>query len=125
MNIVITFLNPLIKKINIYIKLSNNYKKDRFIVLLCKILYDLKQSINQWFKVLKKLFIKLGFIQLQSDTIIFIKDADMDYMVVTAINIDDILLIGLSRTAIKTAKKELKKNYQINNLRPLITFLGI
>ena len=125
MNIVITFLNPLIKKINIYIKLSNNYKKDRFIALLCKILYGLKQSTNQWFKVLKKLFIKLGFTQLQSDTTIFIKDADTDYMVVTAIHIDDILLIGLSRTAIKTVKKELKKNYQINNLRPLITFLGI
>ena len=28
-------------------ELSDNYKKDGFIILLHKILYDLKQSINQ------------------------------------------------------------------------------
>ena len=72
---------------------------------------------------MKKLFIELGFIQLQSDTVIFIKDTNTDYMVVTTVHIDDILLIGSSRTAIKTAKKGLKRGYQMNDLGPLTTFL--
>ena len=42
-----TFLNPPIKKIEVYIELSNNYKKNGFIILLCKTLYGLKQSANQ------------------------------------------------------------------------------
>ena len=46
----------------VYIKLLDNYKRDGFITLLRKTLYGLKQSANQWFKALKKLFIELGFI---------------------------------------------------------------
>ena len=120
----IAFLNPLIKKIKIYIELSDNYEKDGFVTLLRKILYDLKQSANQWFEALKKLFIKLGFIQLQSDTAVFIKNADMDYIVIAAVHINDILLIKPFRTAIKMAKKRLKRGYQMNNLGLLIIFLG-
>ena len=46
-NAMTAFLNLLIKKIKIYIELSDDYKKNRFIVLLYKILYNLKQSANQ------------------------------------------------------------------------------
>ena len=46
-------------------------------------------------------------------------------MVVIAVYIDDILLIGPSRTAIEMAKKKLKRSYQMNDLRPLIIFLGM
>ena len=42
MNIMIIFLNPPIKEMNIYMKLLDNYKRDGFVVLLYKILYDLK-----------------------------------------------------------------------------------
>ena len=73
---------------------------------------------------MKKLFIELGFTQLQSDTAVFIKDAGTDYMVVAAVYVDNILLVGPSRTAIKTAKKGLKRGYQMNDLGPLTTFLG-
>ena len=35
----------------------------------------------------------------------------MDYMIVAAVYINNILLVGSSRTVIKTVKKGLKKNY--------------
>ena len=47
MDIVTAFLNPLIEEMKVYIELSDDYKKDGFIVLLHKTLYDLKQSTNQ------------------------------------------------------------------------------
>ena len=47
MDAITTFLNPSIKKMEVYIELPNNYKRDRFIALLHKTLYDLKQSTNQ------------------------------------------------------------------------------
>ena len=111
MNAVTAFLNFPIKEMDVYMKLPDGYKRDGFIALLRKILYGLKQSANQWFEVLKKLFIELKFIQLQSDTAICIKNTGTDYMVVAVIHVDDILLIGSSRTAIEMAKKGLKKNY--------------
>ena len=45
-------------------------------------------------------------------------------MVVVVVYVDDILLVGLSRTAIETAKKGLKRGYQMNDLGLFITFLG-
>ena len=105
------FLNLLIKKMNVYMELPDDYKKNRFVVLLYKTLYDLKQSANQWFKTLKKLFIELGFTQLQLDTAVFIKNIGMDYIIVAAVYINNILLIRSSKTVIKMAKKELKRDY--------------
>ena len=72
---------------------------------------------------MKKLFIKLGFTQLQSDIAVFIKDTNTDYMIVIVVYVDDILLVGPSRTAIETVKKRLKRDYQMNDLGPLTTFL--
>ena len=110
---------------DVYIKLSDGYKKDGFIALLCKTLYSLKQLVNQWFEVLKKLFIKLKFTQLKSNTAVFIKDVDMDYMVIAAVYVNDILLIRSSRMAIEMVKKGLKRDYQINNLGLFTIFLKI
>ena len=41
-NAVTVFLNFTIKKIKVYMKLLNDYKRDGFVVLLYKILYGLK-----------------------------------------------------------------------------------
>ena len=60
---------------------------------------------------------------MQLDIAVFIKDADIDYMIVIVVYINNILLIGLSRTAIEMIKKRLKRGYQINNLGPFIIFL--
>ena len=49
----------------------------------------------------------------------------MDYMIVVAIYINDILLVGLFRMAIKMVKKGLKRDYQINDLGSFIIFLKI
>jgi hypothetical protein len=77
------------------------------VLKLNKALYGLKQSARIWFYTLKEVFInKLGFINLISETNIFI---NKELNIIISLYMDDLAIIGPNITDIKSFIKSLKR----------------
>ena len=91
-------------------------------LLLNKALYGLKQAANVWNTLLSKEIIRLGFIQLHSDTCIYYNKGRDTTIIVY---VDDIAITGPDTEYICQIIAELKKRFTISDLGPIKSYLGI
>ena len=90
---------------------------------LNKALYGLKQSARIWFYTLKDVLInKLGFINLISETSIFI---NKELNIIISLYVDDLAIIGPNINDIKSFIIELKKYFKLKDLGPIKDYLGV
>lgn len=92
-----------------------------YICCLHKAIYNLKQSLRQWFGTLTTYLQHIGFHQSSIDAY----SSDIEYNSIFVRYVDDILLTGDNPTAIKNTITKLHARFQMRELDPLSTFLGI
>jgi hypothetical protein len=111
---------------SIYIKQPLRHidpNKPNHVLKLNKALYGLKQSARIWFYTLKEVFInKLSFINLISETSIFI---NKELNIIISLYVDDLAIIGLNITDIKSFIKELKTYFNLKDLSLIKDYLGV
>jgi hypothetical protein len=98
--------------------LSNN------VVKLGKAIYGTKQAANNWNSTLKLKLIKANFDQSQADPCLYIKKMNDGTLLIVAIYVDDLTVIG-KRNHIDDFKKFLRSNFEIKDLGPIKSLLGI
>ena len=98
---------------------------------LIRSLYRLKQAGRVWNRTfahtIKK---KLGFTTIHSDVGVYIlqchhKRGDRNMDMILILYVDDLLLLGEDLSKIKDVKCQLGKLYQMKDLRPTSSYLGI
>ena len=98
---------------------------------LIQSLYGLKQAGRVWNKTfahtIKK---KLGFNTIDSDVGVYIlcchhKRGDSNMDMILILYVDDLLLLGEDLSKIQDVKRQLGKLYQMKDLRPTSSYLGI
>ncbi len=110
MNIITVFLYSFINQI-IYVKLLYNYQLSDKIVLLNKVLYDLKKSSHLWYKTLFNHLILLRFQCLELNHSIFLKNS-----IIITVYVNDLLLIDSSKSVIQCIKNKLNSVFNMTDL---------
>lgn len=109
------------KGLNSILKL-NNSTSDLKYLLLNKALYGLKQSARIWHFTLIKVLKELGFKPLYADSCIFI---NKNTSIIICIYVDDLAILGLDKSEIKSLINSIKEHFNIKDLGPISDFLGI
>ena len=94
------------------------------VLRLNKALYGLKQSPRAWEKELRKFLVSQGFKQSQTDQALYIKQVPGGILVVP-VYVDDLMATGTPPSAIKEFKDQLAAAYEIQDLGPISTYLGV
>jgi hypothetical protein len=95
---------------------------------LLKSLYGLKQASRVWYKLLRSVLEKLGFVRSEFDHAVFIFKgiwSGHDVHCILAMHVDDGLAGCNSRAFLDFIKAEIGKAFGIKDLGPLHTFLGV
>ncbi len=87
---------------------------------LNKALYGLKQSPRVWFETLAKFLSSLGYVPLDAESNVFMKDGTM-----VAIYVDDLILTGPNPAAISWLKNALNGRFEMSDLGPCTYYLGM
>lgn len=93
-----------------------------WVLLLNKALYGLKQSARIWYETLHKVLIKLGFMRLKSDSCIF---KHQNKQLFITVYVDDLAICGPNINDINDIKTELANIFDIKDLGPIKSYLGI
>jgi hypothetical protein len=91
---------------------------------LSKSLYGLKQAPRAWYSRFATYLTSLGFIELKSDTSLFIfhRDSDTLYLL---FYVDDIIITASSMEFLRCTISALQWEFAMKDLNPLHHFLGI
>jgi Reverse transcriptase (RNA-dependent DNA polymerase) len=89
------------------------------VLRLNKSLYGLKQAPRIWYLLLSEVIIGLGFIPLETDTCIYVKDE-----VSIAVFVDDILVTGPESSCYEFYN-DLSKHFLVEDKGEATSFLGI
>lgn len=89
---------------------------------LKRALYGLKQSPRVWYETLTKFLRSLGFTPINADFSVFI---NYETKIIIAIYVDDLLIVGANRNAIKAIKAKLNKRFEMKDLGPCAFYLGM
>ena len=119
------FLNGKLKKV-VYMKQPEGYVKKGKERLVCKLkrtIYCLKQSPCCWNSVFDSQLKKMGFIQANSDSCLYVASEGEPFII--AVCVDDILLAGKSDRRITKVKKELASRFNVKDMGELQYFLGV
>ena len=94
---------------------------------LVKSIYGLKQAGRVWYETISKtLQKKLGFQQLHSDAGVHVlRQREGDHEIILILYVDDLLIMGNSQPMIHSIKKQLMTVYQMKDLGPATSYLGI
>ena len=106
----------------VYIKPPLGYKNQT--LLLKKALYGTKQGARQWHIKFTTTILQVNFIQLKTDSSIFIKHYPNGILILL-LYVDDILLTGSNSDLITDFKGYLNSQFKMKNLGPVKLFLGI
>jgi hypothetical protein len=89
-----------------------------------KSLYRLKQALRAWYSRFATYLTTLGFIEVKSDTSLFIfhRGSDMIYLL---LYVDDIILTASSTELLRRTISALQREFAMKDLGPLHHFLGI
>ena len=93
--------------------------------LVCKLkrsIYGLKQSSRCWKSVLDQHLKKLGFVQLVSDSCIYVASEGEMFMI--AVHVEDLVLAAKSDKRIGDVKKALGDKFEVKDMGELHHFLG-
>jgi hypothetical protein len=94
------------------------------VCLLNKSLYELKQAPRAWYSQFTTYITTLGFVEVKSNTSLFIfwRDTDTLYLLLYA---DDIVLTASSASLLQQTISDLKREFIMKDLVPLHHFLGV
>ena len=120
MNVKSVFLYEDFDK-KIYLNFSDSFqdKKD-MICRLLKFLYDLKQALQVWVKVLREFLIKYDLVRLESDYCVYVEKN-----LIIAIYVDDILILSKNKQSLQKIKAELKWWFKMSDLESAEHYLNI
>jgi hypothetical protein len=91
---------------------------------LKKAIYGLKQALRTWNKKLHITLLEQGFKRTRSDAGVYVYSHDYAE-VILIVYVDDLLYMSLSLSEIKRMKKLLADKFQMRDLGPASTFLGM
>jgi hypothetical protein len=94
------------------------------VCLLNKSLYGLKQTSQAWYNQFTAYITSLGFVEVKSDTSLFVfrRGTDTIYLL---LYIDDIVLTASSAALLQWTISALKRRFAMKDLEPVHHFLGV
>lgn len=101
----------------------HDFKTNNFshVCLFKKIIYNLKQSIKMWYKILKFFLINVDFVKNFFDYFVFIYKNDT----IITVYVDNLLLIVSKINDFFIFKKTLTKRFRVKNLKKMKFYLKI
>ena len=96
----------------------------RFVMKLGKSFYGLAQSPGNWYHTIDPLLISIGFVQLKSDTCIYIYDND-GIIIILTIYVDDFLVIGGDIQLIEKINRKLTDQFKMTDMGGVSLVLGM
>lgn len=127
MDVVSAFLNGDLEE-EIYMEIPEGFRNDQNKTEVCKLrksLYGLKQSPRQWYaKMHDFLTNDLGFKCSQNDPCLYVQKEDGN-LVIIGLYVDDLLIAGSNKTTVSEIKNQLKNKFEMKDLGPAATMLGI
>lgn len=91
---------------------------------LHKSLYGLKQASREWNEEFSKALVAYGFVQLENDYFLFVKDYGSSFQALV-IYVDDVLIIGSNYDDIQALKNHLHQVFTIKDLGSMTYFPGL
>ena len=85
----------------IFIRPPKERKRDGYILLLLKYLYGLRRAAKAWNKTLLKAFETMGFRRLRTELCVLIRDHSGNKPTIVDFHVDDIRVIGNTKSVIK------------------------
>jgi hypothetical protein len=82
---------------------------------LRRCLYGLKQSAHQWFAMLSKTLLKLGFVQGVADPCYFSRLAEGGFELRLVVHVDDILIVSNCRDYLAAFRERLSKEFSLTS----------
>jgi len=127
MDVVTAFLNGDLEE-DIYMQIPEGLRTAENQELVCKLnkaLYGLKQAPRQWYaKIHFYLVNVLEFKSNEHDPCLYIRKTGSSIIII-ALYVDDLLIIGNSKTQIAQLKGEFKNRFEMKDLGPATVMLGI
>jgi len=123
MDVKTAFLHGKIEE-TIYVEQPTGYEQQGKVCLLRKGLYGLKQAPRMWYQTLHDFLVRNGFHRTQADHSVFVTDAGIDGLIVTAY-VDDLKIIGRDKQAIQRLKNALSERFDMTDLGPISYYLGM
>ena len=93
----------------------------RSVLLLLKVIHGTKQAASRFWVLLQSVFLKLSYKRSNADTCMFHKWSENDGLV--AWLMDDCLCTG-KKESVEEAKEEFKKEFEVDDIRPLVEYVG-
>lgn len=98
--------------------------KEHMVCKLQKAIYGLKQASRTWNQKLHQTLIGIGFARTRSDAGVYVYEQKKGHMILI-VYVDDLLPMGPSKSEIDRVKKVLADKFQMRDLGPADTFLGM
>ena len=115
-----TFLHGDINE-EIYMEQTEGYEepgKKHLVCRLMKSLYGLKQAPRQWYKKFESFMTKQSFKKTIVDHCVFIKRYENENFIILLLYVDDMLIIGQSKSKIVGLNNALSKSFAMKDLGP-------
>ena len=109
--------------VELYISQPEGFCDEEFpdkVLCLNKSLYGLKQAPRIWYLFLCGVIVGLGFVQLETDSCIYIRGD-----IIVEVYVDDIKIVGPIMAKCEAVYKELAQHINIESKGPIKSFLGI
>jgi hypothetical protein len=126
MDVKTTFLNGVLE-VFIYMNQPEGFVqkgKEHLMCKLIKALYGLKQSPRAWYQRIDSFFINEGFCRSHADHSLYIKQTS-DYILVTILYVDDLIILSSDVTKLKCLKSQLEKEFEMSDLGEEKYCLGV
>ena len=85
------------------------------VMQLEKSLYGLAQSPGNWFHTIDPVLVDIGFVQLKSDTCVYVYSRE-SVKIILALYVDDLLLAGNNAEAMAIVKSQLKQRFKMTDM---------
>ena len=119
MDVKTAFLYGAIEE-DIYMEQPMGFENSDLVCKLNKALYGLKQSPRVWYNTFTQFLKELGFTALSSDLCIFHNSGTY-----IAVFVDDLLIVGPSKSDINEMKEKLNIRFHMTDLGPCHYYLGM
>ena len=127
MDVVTAFLNGDLQE-DIYMQIPEGLRSPENEGMVCKLLkslYGLKQAPRQWYEKIHNYFVQeLKFRNSPNDPCLYIRDSNSSFTII-ALYVDDLLILGNSKTTIADLKLDLRKRFEMKDMGPVSVMLGI
>ena len=127
MDVTTAFLNGDLDE-DIYMQIPEGLRNAQNEGMVCKLqksLYGLKQAPRQWYaKIHHYLVQDLKFLGSPNDPCLYVRKSSEGLLII-ALYVDDLLIVGDSKTEIATLKGELSKRFEMKDLGSASTMLGV